>query len=64
MSQSTRAHRLSRKAYLLGGQKLQIPVLRAIYKSHLQDDKDMAAVEVLADIAEAEGVMSKEKVRS
>jgi predicted DsbA family dithiol-disulfide isomerase len=62
MSQSTKAHRLSRKAYKQGGQKLQIPVLRALYKAHLEFEKDIADYDVLGDIAEAEGVMSKDKV--
>lgn len=59
MSQSTRAHRLSRKAYLLGGQKLQLPLLCALFKAHLQEAKDIADFEVLADIAEEAELMSR-----
>jgi len=59
MSQSTRGHRLSRKAYLLGGQKLQLPVLCALYNAHLQQGKDIADFEVLADIAEKAGMMTR-----
>jgi len=59
ISQSTRGHRLSRKAYLLGGQKLQLPVLCALYKAHLEDGKDIGDYEVLADIAEKVGMMTR-----
>jgi len=61
MSQSTRGHRLSRKAFLVGGQKLQLPVLCALYKAHLGEGKDIEDFEVLADIAETAGLMSKEE---
>jgi predicted DsbA family dithiol-disulfide isomerase len=62
MVQSTQAHRLSRKSYLLGGQKLQLPVLCAIFKAHLEDGKDISDYDVLAEIAESCKVMSKEEV--
>lgn len=61
VSQSTRGHRLSRKAYHLGGQKLQLPLLCAIYKAHLQEGKDIADFEVLADIATSVGMMTREE---
>jgi predicted DsbA family dithiol-disulfide isomerase len=64
MSQSTRAHRLARKAYQIGGQKLQLPVLCNIFKANLQDSKDIGDVNVLAEIAAKVGMMSKPEVRA
>jgi len=61
MSQSTRAHRLSVKAFRIGGQDLQLPVLNAIFKTHLEEGKDIADVNVLAEIAESVGMMSKDQ---
>lgn len=63
MSQTTRAHRLVQKAYQLGGQRLQVPVLCAIFKAHMEDGKDIADYDVLADLAESAGTMSKAEVR-
>ena len=62
ISQTTRAHRLSQKAYQLGGQDLQIPLLRAIYKAHMEQGQDIAEIPVLADIAQDAGTMSREQV--
>lgn len=62
MSQSTRAHRLAQKAYQIGGQKLQMPILCSLFKANLEDGKDIADINVLADLAAAAGVMSKDEV--
>jgi predicted DsbA family dithiol-disulfide isomerase len=62
VSQTTRAHRLCQKAYQLGGQDLQIPLLKAIYKAHMEEGQDIAEIAVLADIADNSGTMSREKV--
>lgn len=64
MSQSTRAHRLSRKAYLTGGQQFQLPLLCALFKANLEQGKDIADFDTLADIAEQTGVMSREEVNT
>ncbi|KAF8071696.1 thioredoxin-like protein [Lyophyllum atratum] len=61
MSQSTRAHRLAIKAGQIGGHKLQLPVLCGIFKANLEDNKDIADFNVLAEVAEGAGMMSKEK---
>lgn len=61
MSQSTRAHRLCLKAQRLSGQELQLPVLCALFKAYLQDGLDIANNEVLADIAQKVGMMSREE---
>lgn len=64
MAQSTLAHRLSRKAFLLGGQRFQIPFLSAIFKASFQDEKDISNIEVLAELAEEVGMMTKDEVRA
>ncbi|KAG6837250.1 hypothetical protein H0H93_012645 [Arthromyces matolae] len=58
LSQSTQAHRLTMKAWQLGGQQLQIPVLCNIFKANNEDSEDISDVTVLADIAERTGMMS------
>lgn len=64
MSQTTRAHRLCQKAYKIGGQNLQIPLLCAVFKAHMEDAKDIADINVLAELAESTGTMSKAEVCS
>ncbi|KAG6880109.1 hypothetical protein C0992_005816 [Termitomyces sp. T32_za158] len=54
---------LAMKAGQVGGQKLQVPVLCGIFKANLEDSKDIADMNVLAEIAEAAGMMSKDEVR-
>lgn len=60
MSQTTRAHRLCQKAYKLGGQKLQLPLLSALFKAHMEEGRDIANFDVLSDLAEKTGAMSKQ----
>jgi len=59
VSQSTRAHRLSRKAYRMGGAQMQLPYLNAIFRVHLQEGKDVADPDVLSDVAAEVGMMTK-----
>ncbi|KAJ7183181.1 thioredoxin-like protein [Mycena filopes] len=59
ISQSTRAHRLSRKAYNLAGMRFQLPFLIAVFRVHLQEAKDISNIDVLADIAVEIGMMTK-----
>jgi len=61
MSQTTRAHRLCQKAYKLGGQKLQVPLLCAVFKAHMEDEQDIADINVLADLAANAGTMTREE---
>ncbi|KAF8640211.1 hypothetical protein AX16_010108 [Volvariella volvacea WC 439] len=62
MSQSTRAHRLSQKAYQIGGQNFQVPLLCALFKAYLEEGQDIADIDVLSDIAANVGVMTKDQV--
>lgn len=61
ISETTRAHRLSLKAYHIGGQDLQLPVLTAIFHACCTLNQDIGDYEVLAGIAEEVGMMSKEE---
>jgi len=59
MSQTIRAHRLCQKAYQLGGQNKQVPLLCAVFKAYMEEGKDIGDINVLADLAEGTGTMSK-----
>ncbi|KZT29686.1 thioredoxin-like protein [Neolentinus lepideus HHB14362 ss-1] len=61
LSQSTLAHRLLQKAWKDGGQKLQQPLLTAIFKAFLEDEKDIGDKEVLAECAAEAGSFTKEE---
>ena len=63
MSSSLRAHRLSRKAYLLGKQNLQLPFICATFKAYLEMNQDISDINVLAQIAEAIKIMPRQEVR-
>ena len=62
MSQSTHAHRLALKARKVGGQKLQTPLITAIFKATMQDGRDISDINVLAELAEEGNVMKKADV--
>jgi len=59
MSHSVRAHRLSQKAYKVGGQDMQISLLLGVFKAYLQEAKDIADIDLLSDLAEQNNVMPK-----
>ncbi|KAH9481482.1 hypothetical protein JR316_0006009 [Psilocybe cubensis] len=61
MSQTTRAHRLCQKAYKLGRQSKQIPLMCAVFKAYMEEGQDIADINVLAGLAESTGTMSKEE---
>ncbi|TFK49506.1 thioredoxin-like protein [Heliocybe sulcata] len=61
LSQSTAAHRLLQKAWKTGGQRLQQPLLTGLFKTFLEDAKDIGDKEVLAECAAETGAMSKEE---
>jgi predicted DsbA family dithiol-disulfide isomerase len=61
MSSTVRAHRLSVKAYRLGGQHFQLPLLSAIFKAYTSDSEDIGSLEVLGEAAEVAGFMSKQE---
>lgn len=63
ISHSTRAHRLCLKAWKLGGQALQQEFLEVLFKAFFTDGKNIGDPELLGEIAETSGVMSKAEVR-
>jgi len=56
---STLAHRLSVKAYKVGGQEMQGKFNDIIFEAALADSKDISDVKFLADAAEKVGLMNK-----
>jgi len=46
----------------MGGQTLQHPLLCAIFKAYLEEEKDIADMNVLAEVAEGVGMMSRDQV--
>ena len=63
ITQTVRAHRLSLKALKLGGQQMQGTLLRNIHKAYFEDNRNIGDFDVLSDLAQASGVMSKDEVR-
>jgi len=61
ISQTTAAHRLSRKAYIVGKQSLQLPLISALFKAFNEDGKDIGDLNVLAEAAEGVGLMTNEE---
>lgn len=61
ITQTVRAHRLLIKAWQLGGQAKQQPILEALYKSYFVDCKSLGDYELLAQIAEDEKLMEKDE---
>ncbi|KAI0714305.1 thioredoxin-like protein [Cerioporus squamosus] len=61
VSQTIRAHRLSRKAFELGGQDMQEKFLDATYHAYFTEGKNIGDYDVLGELAEQAGVMSKEE---
>lgn len=63
MCQTIRAHRISRKAYEVGGQEVQEKYLDMIFHAYFTEGKNISDHDVLGELAEQAGVMSKEEVR-
>jgi len=61
ISTTTRAHRLCRKAYMQGGQDMQVALLLSLFKVHYEQGRDIADIELLSDLAAQNNVMSKEQ---
>jgi len=61
IASTIRAHRLSIKAYRLGGQDLQLPFLSAVFKAYTSDAEDLGSMDVLGEAAESAGVMKKQE---
>ncbi|TDL20859.1 thioredoxin-like protein [Rickenella mellea] len=59
--QTTLAHRLLLKAWRVGGMKLQIPLLKELFRAFFEEEKDIGDIETLATYADVVGVLSKEE---
>lgn len=47
----------------MGGSRYQEALLSAVFKEHMENSKDISDVDVLSDIAEDVGMMTKDDVR-
>ena len=63
ITQTTKAHRLLLKAWRIGGQEKQLPLLHALFKGYFEEAQNMGDDAVLADAAAQTGVMPREEVR-
>ncbi|KAI0926000.1 hypothetical protein AcV5_008582 [Taiwanofungus camphoratus] len=61
ISQTTRAHRINLKAWKIGGQAMQEAFIKACHKAYFEDAKNIGDFEILGELAQACGVMSKEE---
>lgn len=52
------------KALHVGGPKAQSDLLRNIFKAYQEDEQDLCDLDMLSDLAEGSGLMSKAEVRS
>jgi predicted DsbA family dithiol-disulfide isomerase len=53
------AHRLVSKAFEMGGAAVQSALINLIFRAYCEDDLDISDAQVLADVAEESGMMSK-----
>ncbi|EKM58227.1 uncharacterized protein PHACADRAFT_252397 [Phanerochaete carnosa HHB-10118-sp] len=61
ITQTTLAHRLLLKAWKIGGQTTQQAVLTAIFRGYFEDQANIGDTNVLADMAVATNLMTKEE---
>ena len=62
ITQTTLAHRLLLKAWKIGGQATQQAVLTALFKAFFEELTNIGHTNVLADIAVATKLMTREEV--
>jgi predicted DsbA family dithiol-disulfide isomerase len=55
------AHRLMTKAYEVGGAAAQTALFSPIFRAYYEDDLDISDPDVLADVADEAGIMSKDE---
>lgn len=63
ITQTTLAHRLLLKAWRIGGQRLQLPLLNYMFKGYFAEGLNVADEEILAKAAAENGVMTEAEVR-
>lgn len=59
---TTNAHRLCYKAAQISGQDSQLKIITAIFYASMVDSKDISDIQVLAEVAESVGLMTKDEV--
>ena len=62
ITQTTLAHRLLAKAWHLGGQAKQLPLLEGLFKAYFEEGKNVGDIQVLAEVAASAGLLSEEEV--
>ena len=63
LSQTMLAHRLMAKAQIVAGHKGQLDLLQAIFSAYHEQEMDIGSEDVLADLAEEQGILSRDEVR-
>ena len=57
------AHRLMAKAQIVAGTEGQLKLLQAIFSAYHEQEMDIGSEDVLADLAEEQGILSRDEVR-
>ena len=63
LSQTMLAHRLMAKAQIVAGTEGQLKLLQAIFSAYHEQEMDIGSEDVLADLAEEQGILSRDEVR-
>ena len=63
LSQTMLAHRLMAKAQIVGGTEAQLKLLQAIFSAYHEQELDIGSEDVLAELAEEQGILSRDEVR-
>lgn len=61
--QTTNAHRLALKAYLHGGEELQIKTLDALFAGFFEKEGDIGCYDMLSEASEKAGLMTSEETK-
>lgn len=63
LCQTMLAHRLMAKAQVIGGSEAQKKLLSAIFSAYHEQELNIGSEDVLADLAEEQGILSRDEVR-
>ncbi|KZV61302.1 thioredoxin-like protein [Peniophora sp. CONT] len=64
LSQTMLAHRLMAKVQAVGGSEAQMTLLQAIFSAYHEQEMDIGSEDVLADIVEEQGILSRDEAIS
>jgi len=62
--QTTNAHRLALKAWLLGGEEAQTKMVEALFRAYFEQETDIGCYDFLSRAAESTGIMTAEQAKS